>query len=260
MLGNIISAGASILGGILGDKNAKRQEALQREFAQNALQWKAADAEKAGISKIFAMGAPTTSYSPVSVGGLGDGIAAAGKTLGAGIEGQLGKHSTTSGKVTGIQQAMANVQLEGAKLDNDIKRAELASKVAIATQPGAGGVMDHGVSVGPGGAVLKKEIAPAGYGSGAKSWGVSPEIDMYQSPRGFISPEVPQALGEAQESQPMSAALWFLRNKIMPIYDKSFRTPPHPLPPDMYWRFNPFFGYEAVKKKSATVRWNETVD
>lgn len=259
MLGSLISAGASLVGGLFGQSNAKRQENLQREFAQNAIQWKAADAEKAGISKIFAMGAPTTSYSPVSVGGMGDAIAGAGKALGSGIDGQLGKLSTTSGKISGIQQQMANAQLTGLNLDNDIKRAELAAKAAIATQPGAGGVMDHGVTYGPNGAVLKKEIAPASPG-GVKSWGVSPEIDMYQGPKGFISPEVPQALGEAQESQPLSAALWFLRNKMMPTWDKSFRTPPHPLPPDEYWRFNPFFGYERVKKKSAKVRWNETVD
>lgn len=92
-----ISAGSSIAGGIMNSnaqkdanrvnqENAIRQEALQREFAQNSIQWKAADALKAGIHPLYAMGAPTTSYSPVTVGaqastGLGSGIASAGQDI-----------------------------------------------------------------------------------------------------------------------------------------------------------------------------------
>lgn len=252
MLGSLISAG-------LGLFNANKQEKLQKQFAQNSISWKAADAERAGISKVFAMGAPTHSYSPVSVGGLdnlGGAIDTAVKTA---IPGQSSGGGTTTNKISGVSSQIQQAQLDGLRIDNDIKRAELLSKQAIASQPGAGGVLDHAVTIGPEGVKAKKEIAPGSPG-GVKSWGVSPEIDMYQSPRGFISPEVPQALGEAQESQPLSAAMWYLRNKMMPIADRSFRTPPYKLPPDMYWRFNPFFGYEAVKKKSATVRWSETVD
>lgn len=97
MIPALIAAGASIAGGLLTSKsqdkanqinqeNAIRQEALQREFAQNSVQWKAADALKAGIHPLYALGAPTTSYSPVTVGaqastGLGSGIAAAGQDI-----------------------------------------------------------------------------------------------------------------------------------------------------------------------------------
>lgn len=247
MLGSIIGAAASLFGGSQADKAAKRQEALQREFAQNAIQWKAADAEKAGISKVFAMGAPTVSYSPVSTGD--SGISAAGAALGKGIDGQLGNLSTTSGKITGIQQQMATAQLTGLNLDNDIKRAELLSKQAIASQPGAGGVLDHATTTGPDGIKIKKEMAPSGFGTGNKSFGVSPEVDMWRTKFGY-APEVPQELGEAQESQPLSAAQWFIRNKILPSFSTAARTFPYPAPAGSYWRFNPVFGeYQLHKLK-----------
>lgn len=43
---------------------------LQKEFAQNGIQWKVEDAKRAGIHPLAALGAQTASFSPVSVGGV----------------------------------------------------------------------------------------------------------------------------------------------------------------------------------------------
>lgn len=75
-IGAAVSAGSQLLGGLLGDKGAKkanaaaaeaarRQEALQREFAQNSIQWRVEDAKKAGIHPLYAIGAQSAQYSPV---------------------------------------------------------------------------------------------------------------------------------------------------------------------------------------------------
>ena len=53
MLGALISAGSSILKGVLGKKSAKKQRDIeyerQKEFAQQGIRWKVADAKSAGI-------------------------------------------------------------------------------------------------------------------------------------------------------------------------------------------------------------------
>lgn len=250
MLGSLISAGASLLGGFMGSKNADKQAALQKEFAQNQLQWKAADAEKAGISKIFAMGAPTMSYSPVSTGDYG--ISSAGKILGEGIEGQQsGRGTTTGGKITGIAGEVARAQLEGLRIDNDIKRATLASKVALATQPGAGGVLDHDVTIGPEGAELKRQLVPGSPGAPQKGYGTIPEVDMYRTPTGW-APAPPQNLSEVHENNALMRWQWMARNQLLPFFDDINKTPPGPAPAGAYWSFNPMLGeYSLVPKSNA---------
>lgn len=241
MLGSLISGIAGLIG---GKYNAKKQE----EFAKNSITWKAEDAERAGISKIFAMGAPTHSFSPVSTGDFSD--------LGKSIDNKMGQNTagatTTSqpGRAVGLAGELARAQLDGVKIDNDIKRAELASKVAISSQPGVGRIDDANTTIpGQGDAAvkLKREIAPRSLNAPNRSYGVSPEVDAYRTSHGY-SMEVPQELGEAQESQPLSAAQWFIRNKIMPSFDTARRTFPYPAPPGSYWSFNPVFGEYTLKK------------
>lgn len=72
-----IMGGSSLLGGILGSKSqsaasrleaqlAREQMDLQKEFAQKSIQWKVADAQKAGLHPLAALGTSSASYSPVS--------------------------------------------------------------------------------------------------------------------------------------------------------------------------------------------------
>ena len=102
MLGNIISAGANIIGGLLNRKSQKdslkAQQAmadqniqLQKDFAQQGIRWKVEDAKAAGIHPLYALGANTHSFSPVGIGttgggdSLGSSIAAAGQDIGRAI-------------------------------------------------------------------------------------------------------------------------------------------------------------------------------
>lgn len=113
LLGPLISAGASLLGGSMASnaqEEANRLAAaqaaaanrtqmrlgrmnigLQKLFAQRGIQWKVRDARRAGIHPLYALGASTASYSPVSVGtstyspvpevGMAQGLAAAGQDI-----------------------------------------------------------------------------------------------------------------------------------------------------------------------------------
>lgn len=241
MLGSIISTIGNVASGIF---NAKKQE----KYAKNALQWKAADAEKAGISKIYAMGAPTHSFNPVSIGadpGLASSI---DKT----ISGQSGPHGTTTGKISGISSAIQAAQLDGLKIDNDIKRADLASKLNIATQPGAGGIMDRDVTQGPGGVQMEKKIAPSSPGQFNRSFGVSPEVDLYRTKEGY-APQIPQQLQEAFESDALGRYQWNMRNKLLPYMNMdAYGTPAHPAPAGSFWTYDPLMGQYVLTPRGGS--------
>jgi len=133
MLGELLGAGASILGGLMGnkanEKAAQKQYEQQKEFAQSGIQWKVQDATAAGIHPLYALGANTTSYQPTSVGGPDFSfVGQAGQNIGRAID------STRSNpaKQDALSRTATAIQLEGLQLDNDIKRATLASAIATA--------------------------------------------------------------------------------------------------------------------------------
>lgn len=49
-------------------RQAEKNAEMQREFAQQGIRWKVADAKAAGIHPLAALGTNTVSFSPVSVG------------------------------------------------------------------------------------------------------------------------------------------------------------------------------------------------
>lgn len=149
LLPGLISAGSSLLGGFLNRDaqkdanavnaaNADKQIALQREFAQNAIQWKAADAEKAGIHPAFAMGASTTSFSPVSVGaipetGVGTGLANMGQDISRSVAAFRSPGEKVGGALTAQQVAGNELDLETKKLNNQLLQIKITQALG---QPG----------------------------------------------------------------------------------------------------------------------------
>lgn len=139
MLGSLIGAGANIIGGLLNRKsqqeanainqaNADRNAAMQAEFAQQGIRWKVADAKAAGIHPLYALGAQTTSFSPVSVGAVGDtslgnSLANAGQDVSRAI------NATRTLPERQAAIALTQAQLEGINLDNEIKRTTVASNI-----------------------------------------------------------------------------------------------------------------------------------
>lgn len=247
--GALISAGSNLLGGLFGNskdsKIAAQNIALQKQFAKQGIQWKAADAEKAGISKLYALGANTISYQPQQLGSnpLGDGLAAAGQDIGRAVA--AGGSQAT--KVGATQQQMAQIQLEGLRLDNEIKRTEIASKLQTLNQPGTPpGANDAGVVAhipGQGDSTIKyeKTISPSSSNMEHRSFGVSPEVDMYKTSQGW-APMPPQAVGEALESIPLANWQYYMRNHLAPAFSTARQTVPFKAPEGKHWKFNPIMG------------------
>lgn len=139
MLDALISAGANLLSGAFNRNSqsehnaqqaalARENLAFQREAATSGIQWKVADAQKAGIHPLAALGANTFSPSPVSMGGEAPkfDFGSVGQDLGRAAKAMQGAEMR---KEVDEEQAR-RLTLEKGRLENDILRAELNSKVA----------------------------------------------------------------------------------------------------------------------------------
>jgi hypothetical protein len=113
-----ITAAGSLIGGAMSDRTARNSASAQRqmdiEFAKNQIQWKVADAKKAGVHPLYALGA-SGSYAPSNV-----------------IQGQ-----SNTGSALGTASAqIADMYMQSAtrKDDRDSRSALLASQVNAANQ------------------------------------------------------------------------------------------------------------------------------
>lgn len=143
MIGPLISAGASLLGGFLQrgaqqDANAANAEQArlnmnaQREFAQNSVLWRTQDAERAGVHPVYALGAPGMNFSPVQVGATAEsGVGTALQSMGQDLSRSVGAYRPPSEKVAAIgqaQQVASNaLDLDTKKVNLEILRAKLAA-------------------------------------------------------------------------------------------------------------------------------------
>lgn len=109
------------------------QEAFQREMAQNSIQWRVQDAQKAGISPLAALGAPTfsptVSAPPIDYGASGGGnnIGSALRNLGANVHDLIGKTQTAEEKAAEIRRGVLfDQQVKSNDLELQIKASNLA--------------------------------------------------------------------------------------------------------------------------------------
>lgn len=150
MLGGLISAGSSLLGGLIGAKASRdnttdqlnfardqsaENTALQREFAQNGIRWRVDDAKAAGLHPLYAIGGAGSAFTPSAAsvnfdnGGqhLGRAIADAGQSIGRGLQAQ----QTPAERA--IQQA--NLALLQSQLgESDARRQLLIAQAAKLAQ------------------------------------------------------------------------------------------------------------------------------
>lgn len=140
MLGDLISAGANLVGGFMksnqADEDRRAQQAMaaqniaaQREFAQHGIRWKVEDAKAAGLHPLAALGAQTSSFSPVSIGSSGDGgadsFASAGQDIGRAVKAA----QTAQERAARDENTARKLDIEKKGLENGILRTELVSKV-----------------------------------------------------------------------------------------------------------------------------------
>lgn len=128
---------AAAFGGKLLDMGAaKDQSQLQEKFAKNAIQWKVKDAQAAGIHPLYALGANTVSYSPVSVGSTWQDTLS-----GMGADLSRAASAVSTAGTRGADDAIGRLALERAGLENDLLRAQIASVGSRLAAPHVGPAM-----------------------------------------------------------------------------------------------------------------------
>lgn len=190
-IGSVLGGLGSIAGGLgLGGSNsakkiAREQMAMQREFAQEGIQWRVADAKAAGIHPLYALGAQLPSYQPSTY--VGDeasspvsSLAQGGQDIAHGLERML------SGRQK-LQTRLDVLSVERAELENNLLASRLARLNQQATPPFPD--LSEGESAIPIGAVSD----PSRYANRAVS--VSPLPVNAMGPYGDVEPKKPEQLG-----------------------------------------------------------------
>ena len=273
MLGALISAGASLAGGLLGqksaEKNADKNIALQKEFAQSGIQWKVADAKAAGIHPLYALGASTHSYAPVSIGTpLADSIGKAGQFLGRAADAS----SSPTTRMGVIGEQAAKLQLDNMALQNQL----LASQIARVNQsgrtpgvpdaeqrwlipgqgqtalPDAKGLLSHFDGGGPGIKVdpFKMQTTDP---AGVREPTAVPDVGYTRTPSGY-APALSKDAQERMEDDWIGQIAHAYRNRILPMMSRDNMVPPSfvKLGPDEKWMWNPFKQEYYIAKKGVT--------
>lgn len=254
---DILGGLGSLASGILGYMGAKEQNqtqkdiaaqniALQKEFAQTGIRWKVEDAKAAGIHPLYALGANTTSFAPVSVGTTNamSPLADMAKNLGQDLSRSVDATRTGKERVAARVEGVASgLQLDNMKLKNDLLRAQIAKLNQSQVGPGMPVKSDNymipgqadspmvnskPLDVAPGNPVQPSSeggaIADVGYARTTTGWAPVPSNDVKQRIEDNFMPEF----------------MWNMRNQILPNFGVNRAPPPVKPPPGKFWQWNPW--------------------
>lgn len=257
MLPALIAAGANIVGGIMGANSAKKQAELQyrqqKEFAQNGIQWKVDDARKAGVHPLYALGANTHSFAPVSVGDTNplSGLAAAGQDVSRAVDATR----STSARVDAYTKTAQALQLQRMGLENELLGSQIA-KIRQSSQPAMPTAGDRMLVDGQGDSPLVRTspMARQTHSAGAPSQeaGAVTEMGYLRTPTGW-APVMSKDAKDRTEDDIGAELAWSIRNRLFPMVGAAHQPPSDvPLAPDEYWKFNSFKQeyYKAKRPKN----------
>lgn len=260
-VGPAIAAGASLIGSMMGRSSAEsaenaamerqqRSEEMQREFAQQGIRWRVADAQAAGIHPLFALGAQIPGFNPpaVMVDG-GDGGAALMAQAGQDIGRAIDSTRTAGERVDARLQALS---LERAELQNDLLRSQIArlNQAGGSGPPMPGG---PGQVLGSGDTYIVEKPMERTPGAPGQPWqepGAVTDLGFSRTATGFAV--VPgENVKQRIEDTLVPEMMWSLRNHLLPSMPQGLRNPSLPkeyfetpppetwLPPGaVEWRFN----------------------
>lgn len=221
MLGALIGAGTSLLGGILGNKSAEKaaqQNAeMQHRYATRGIRMRVKDAKAAGIHPLYALGAQTHSFTPSFVGSnaLAEGVAQAGQNIGRAIDSGMSSNER-------LNSRLAALTVQRAELEN----TKLASEIALIQQPGSPPAPATENPIIPGQGQVKtspSETVSNLVGHPTIEAAVMPSVQYRRTERG-IEAVIPPKLAESLESDKMGAFKWWMENKALPAAGLSQMT------------------------------------
>lgn len=256
-IGDIMGGIGSLVGAVGDIYSSNKNVHLQKQFAQNSIQWKVADAKKAGIHPLYALGAQTHSFAPVQTG-LSDSLGQAGQSLGRAVD----AYSDKSQRLDAFTKASQSLLLEKGKLENDLLKTQIASANATLNQAGSpppaptmgsrylmpgqgstqGLIQDQAMSRTRSSPEAPSQepgaIPEVGFGRSTTGYPVLPSADVKQRIEDMILPEI----------------AWALRNQIAPMMSEKNLNPPFKAPYGKRWQYDWFRQeYQLVDEKPGSV-------
>lgn len=242
----IWSSIGSILGGPWGEAagnaydsyaSERNNEKLQKEFAQNSISWRVADAKRAGIHPLAALGNMGVSYQPFAVGG-GEGqdlSRAIMANMDANERREAAARETARLAVRDKMDAETHaLSMQRGSLENELLRSQIARANSSQVGPGVprGNAPPGAVNSVP----ARVEVGSPDMPSRAP--GVLNEWQFQRTARGYALVQSEQSKERNEDS--IGDWAWYFRNTLIPpaaIRGELNRLDPPP--PGMSWQWNP---------------------
>ena len=275
-IGGAIGGALGLIGAGQSQASAERLNQLnyehQKEFAQNGIRWKVADAKAAGLHPLAALGASTASYSPSAVIGDSPDYSFL-KDMGQGIDRAMDAKATRQERAEREQKenALFNEELKGKQLQNQETETriqsmkwdmamELARNAAQSARtqqqvPAMPSLAPDGSlmpgqfdATSPGDIIKTKpaEIVMNDPATPAAEAGSNPEIRYFRTSDGGYSIARSEAYADSTDDDLAGQLSWELRNRLpATAWDSSSAAPPASYLPDRgrggwAWSYNPF--------------------
>lgn len=256
MFGELLSFGGNLLGGLLGrssaSSQAREQMRMQEAFAKNSVRWRVADAKRAGIHPLAALGAQTHSYSPVAFNDpLPNALANAGQDLGRAVDATR----TGAERVDAYTKTVQDLNVTRLGLENELLASQIA-KVRQAGHPppmpsggspgvfGSGDIFTGGNSVLSDGGIVQPadlvqenpmERVVRAPGTPHQEPGTIAGRTFYDTPSGGYSPSYSGDLADRMDENPVGSWAWGWRELVAPNFSSKNWNPPYPAPWHSHW-------------------------
>lgn len=230
LLGKGVDAGISYL-------NARNNIKYQKMFAQHGIRWKVQDAMAAGLHPLAALGAQTSSFSPVSIG---SNFGEAGQDIARAMQAK----TTEPERLSAVQKAEQDLRLQRLGLENQMLASQIA-KVNQAGQPppmptlGASRSMD-GQGQSPLVNLQPQDLQRVDPNKPGAEPGHVSDVAWTHNPDGTYSKIPSKEAKDRLEDFKLPQWQWFMRNQMAP--SPQTESGPYPAPADHLWYTNPLTG------------------
>jgi len=227
MIPALISAGANLIGGFMGSKDKSKDIKMQKEFAQHGIRWKVEDAKAAGIHPLAALGAQTTSYAPVSVGGssMATGLASAGQDIARAVD----STRTTGERLDAYQKTIQDLNIRRMGLENDLLSSQIAKIHQAGTPPAMPSIAERHMVEGQGNSPLvssnPQQRTMSAPEAGSQEPGAITDVGYARTPTGW-APVMSKDVKDRLEEDLIGMLAWNLRNRLAPTLNPHGGNPP----------------------------------
>lgn len=244
-LGAIGDYSSSKSSGSQARRQVAASNALQKEFAQNSIQWRVADAKAAGIHPLYALGAAGASYSPTIAMPDRPSFSAMGQDISRSImAGMSETERRREVEAAAMRQSITDKQqIENNSLQNEMLRLQIARLSQDQVPPPAPMVMG-----GAAGSLDRVQPIPAmptinsAYNIAREAGNVTDYAYARQDDGGLI-PIPSMDTKNRIEDMGIESWLWSWRNRLNPGVMLQGLRPPSveefPLPPNHVWAWDP---------------------